>query len=97
MKTKNFWGIVPQVITLLCLIFLAINSVHQKKEIEALKKENFELKSNFSIVITKDGVYKYNDFSKAYKAKGTIITGSGIYTNGKFTPFNHDSEFTPFE
>ena len=44
MDTKIIKIIFPQLITLVCLIVLAVQIMAQKKEIEALKKENIELK-----------------------------------------------------
>ena len=59
METKRFWwGIVPQVITLVCLIVLAINSLRLKNEVEALKKENTELKKQLTsgTITTNNGI-----------------------------------------
>ncbi len=44
MNTKIIKILVPQLITLVCLIVLVVQIMAQKKEIEALKKENIELK-----------------------------------------------------
>ncbi len=99
METKKFWGIVPQLISLGCIIFLCTQIVSQKNEIEELKKENTELRKNdFAIVITKDGVYKCNDITRANKVHGTVITKRGVISNGEFTPFSSTEEqLTPFE
>lgn len=64
METKRFWwGIVPQVITLVCLIVLAINSLRLKNEVEALKKENTELKKQLTsgTITTSNGIISYNN------------------------------------
>ncbi len=64
METKRFWwGIVPQVITLVCLIVLAINSLRLKNEVEALKKENTELKKQLTsgTLTTSNGIISYNN------------------------------------
>lgn len=64
METKRFWwGIVPQVITLVCLIVLAINSLRLKNEVEALKKENTELKKQLTsgTITTNNGIISYNN------------------------------------
>ena len=64
METKRFWwGIVPQVITLVCLIVLAINSLRLQNEVEALKKENTELKKQLTsgTLTTSNGIITYNN------------------------------------
>ena len=64
METKRFWwGIVPQVITLVCLIVLTVNSVCLKNEVEALKKENTELKKQLTsgTITTSNGIISYNN------------------------------------
>lgn len=64
METKRFWwGIVPQVITLVCLIVLTVNSLRLKNEVEALKKENTELKKQLTsgTITTSNGIISYNN------------------------------------
>lgn len=50
-------------ITLVCLIVLAINSLRLKNEVEALKKENTELKKQLTsgTLTTSNGIISYNN------------------------------------
>ena len=71
MKTKKIgWTIVPQVITLVCIIFLAFTNTRLRNENEELKKENIELKKVTGTIVTTKGVVSFN----------------GTDSVGKFTP-----------